>query len=113
MTMSGGLDDKSDTYRKWLERFMKNPTAVDNGKTVLLAGVPMTLCSILIGFSLFPPGRYPRFLLLAPGLLGAAILFFIMSLVLYLNKALGTVVAWLIGLLSLWLALRIIVAIYR
>lgn len=113
MTMSASPDETPETYLKWLERFLKNPTAVDNGKTLLLAGLPMTLCSIFLGFSLFPPGVYPRVFLLAPGLLGAAVLFFVMGFILYLNKALGTVVAWLVGVLSLWLALNMIGAIYR
>ncbi len=113
MPMSDGALDKPETYHKWFERFLKNPTADENGKTLLLAGIPMTLCSILLGFALFPPGLYPRLLLLAPGLLGAAVLFYVMGLILYLSRALGTVVAWLIGLLSLWLAVTMIGAVYR
>ncbi len=113
MSMSAGPDDRPEPYHKWLGRFLKNPTAVSNGGTLLLAGLPMTLCSIFLGFSLFPPGVYPRLLLLAPGFLGAAVLFYVMGFILHMNKALGTILAWLIGIVSLWLAVKMIAAIYR
>jgi hypothetical protein len=111
--MSAGTVDKPETYREWFKYFLKNPTGVDNGKTLLLAGIPMTLCSVLLGFSLFPPGVYPRLLLMAPGLLGAVALLYILGFILFLNKAIGTVVACLVGLLSLWWAVTMIGTVYH
>ena len=39
--MNADPSDKPETYQQWFERFLKSPTGVDNGVTLLLAGIPI------------------------------------------------------------------------
>jgi len=112
-TMSGDPANKPETYREWFGRFLKSPTDVDNGVILLLAGIPIALFSVLVGLTLFPPGRYPKLILMAPGLLGAVVLLYILGFVLFINRAIGSLVAGLAGLISLWMSFVMISSLYR
>lgn len=102
--MSANPGNKPENYRQWFECFLKNPTGVDNGVILLIAGIPITLCSVLFGLALFPPGRYPRLILMAPGLLGAVVLLYILGFIFFVNRAIGIIVAGLAGSISLWMS---------
>ena len=110
--MIADLDNKPETYRQWFKRFLESPTEVDNGLILLLAGIPITLCSVLFGLALFPPGVYPRLILMLPGLLGAVVLLYILGFILFVNRAIGILVAGLAGLISLWISVDMIRSLY-
>lgn len=111
--MNGDPADKPETYREWFQRFFESPTGVENGMILLLAGTPITLCSVLLGLAPFPPGHYPKLILMAPGLIGAVALLYILGFILFLNRAIGSVVAVLASLISLWISVVMTSSLYR
>ena len=85
---------------------------VDNGVILLVAGIPITFCSVLFGLSLFSSAHIPEQILMAPGLLGAVVLLYILGFFLVENRAIGILVAGLVGSISLWMSVVMIRSVY-
>lgn len=104
---------KPETYQEWFNQFLKDPAGVNNGMILLATGIPIALCSVLLGLTLFPPGLYPKFILMAPGLVGAIVLLYILGFILFLNKWIGILIAGLAGLISLGMLVIMLISLYQ
>jgi hypothetical protein len=110
--MSADPANRPETYQQWFKCFLKNPTGADNGVILLVAAIPITFCSVLFGLGLFPSAHIPEKILMAPGLLGAVVLLYVLGFILFVNRAIGILVAGLVGSISLWMSVVMIRSAY-
>ncbi|MCP3962486.1 MAG: hypothetical protein GY719_31980 [bacterium] len=74
-------------YMAWLKAILASP--LQGGLLVILlvlVTIPFTFIAVVSGFGFFPPGRYPKMLLMAPGMLAGFLFFCIAASVIYLIK---------------------------
>lgn len=89
-------------YHDWLWCIKNNPrSAGAKANALALAATPLLIIAVVFGMAVFPPGRYPRILLVAPGLLGAgAFLYPFGYLVFKTPKPIGIGLSALVALLG-------------
>ena len=74
-------------YIAWLKATLAAP--LRGGVLVVLLvliTIPFTFIAVVLGFGLFPPGRYPKIVLMAPGIIAGALFFCVGGSLVYLLK---------------------------
>ncbi len=71
-------------FGAWITDLLNNPASCGvKGFCLYILGLPtMIICGIL-GLAVFPPGRYPKLLLIAPGLILGGLVMTILAYIVY------------------------------
>ena len=94
--------ESQPTYHQWLGALTKDPLGGGaNGCGLMFSAVGVTLLAVLFGLDLFPPGRYPRLLLMLPGLVIGGLYIYLAGLFFFrFNKILAVLVGIGIGVIA-------------
>jgi hypothetical protein len=93
-------DMKEPTYHEWLSAVKNNPLAGGlKGFGLVFSTLGVTLLAMLFGLRIFPPGQYPRIVLVLPGLLVGGLYFYVVRFFFFkLPKVFALFIGLLIGL---------------
>lgn len=90
------------TYHQWLGALKDDPTSGGTrGAGLIISALGVTFLAFLLGLGLFPDGRYPRILLMLPGLLTGAVYIYCAGFVFFkLNRFIALLLGVGIGVVA-------------
>ncbi|MCP4662321.1 MAG: hypothetical protein GY856_43540 [bacterium] len=91
------------TYHQWLGALKDDPIGGGGarGCGLIFSALGVTFLAALLGFDLFPAGRYPRILLMLPGLLAGGLYIYLVGFFFFkLHRVIALVLGIAIGLVA-------------
>src|SRR5688500_10288618 len=108
-------DPQGRNFGQWIEDLFRNPAAGGaKGCFFYVVALPlMVICGVL-GLQIFPEGRYPQLLLIAPGLILGSIVIFIYGYIVYkLPSILAILLSLVVSFFAYQLAYRFAMVIVK
>lgn len=78
------MDNNGWTFSEWMEALFSNPgNCGAKGICFYLAAAPAFIICGVLGLAIFPPGRYPKIVLILPGLILGLVVAYIYGFITY------------------------------